>query len=143
VDWWHLEDPLHAGLLRLIGDLNRLYRDSPALWERDTDPSGFQWIDADDSARNVISYLRFDGKGEPLAVAVNFAGIPHEGFRLGLPSEGAWNEVLNTDAETYGGSGVGNLGQVVADATRTGGWSCSAPVRLPPLGAVVLRRAEA
>ena len=142
VDWWHLEDPLHAGLQRLIRDLNALYRESPALWERDTEPSGFQWIDADDSARNVISYLRFDEEGKPMAVAVNFAGIPHEGFRLGLPIEGAWDEVLNTDAEIYGGSGVGNLGRVIADATPAGGWARSAPVRLPPLGAVVLRPAS-
>jgi 1,4-alpha-glucan branching enzyme len=142
VDWWHLEDPLHAGLLRLIGDLNRLYRESPPLWERDAEPSGFQWIDADDSARNVISYLRLDSRGEPVAVAANFAGVPHEGFRLGLPSAGAWSEVLNTDAEIYGGSGVGNLGEVIADETPVGGWAHSAPVRLPPLGAVILRPAS-
>jgi 1,4-alpha-glucan branching enzyme len=141
VDWWHLEDPLHAGLLRLVADLNRLYRESPALWQRDAEPSGFQWIDADDSSRNVISFLRFDERGRPLAVAVNFAGVPHEGFRLGLPFEGAWKEVLNTDAEIYGGSGVGNLGEVIADATPVGGWERSAPVRLPPLGVVVLRPA--
>ncbi len=141
VDWWHLDDPLHAGLSRLIRDLNRVYRETPALWERDSEPGGFQWIDADDSARNVLSYLRFDASGEPVAVVVNFAGVPHEDFRLGLPRAGAWREVLNTDAEIYGGSGVGNLGQVVADDTPTGGWPHSAPLRVPPLGAVILRPA--
>lgn len=141
IDWWHLDDPLHTGLTHLIRDLNHLYRDTPALWERDTDPAAFQWIDADDSARNVISYLRKDAQGQPVAVVVNFAGIPHESFRLGLPHAGAWREVLNTDAEIYGGSGVGNMGQVVADATPVGGWESSAEVRVPPLGAVVFRPA--
>jgi len=141
VDWWHLDDELHAGLARMVADLNRLYRATPALWECDSEPAGFQWIDADDSSRNVISYLRTDAQGAPVAVAVNFAGVPHERFRLGLPQAGAWSEVLNTDAVEYGGSGVGNMGQVVADATPVGGWAHSAPVRLPPLGAVIFRPA--
>ena len=141
VDWWHLEDGLHDGLRKLVGDLNALYRSTPALWERDSDPACFQWIDADDGSRNVISYLRFDAAGKPIAVAVNFAGIPHEGFRLGLPFAGTWNEVLNTDSEDYGGSGVGNLGAVVSEPHAVGGWEHSAPVRLPPLGAVVFKPA--
>ncbi|WP_297084430.1 1,4-alpha-glucan branching protein GlgB [uncultured Demequina sp.] len=139
LDWWHLDDALHAGLKDMVRDLNALYRDTPALWERDADPQGFTWIDADDSARNVIAFLRWDSRGEPVAVAVNFAGVPHEGYRLALPSGGPWDEVLNTDAEAYGGSGVGNLGQVIADKRALGGWDFSATVRLPPLGAVIFR----
>jgi 1,4-alpha-glucan branching enzyme len=142
LDWWHLEDPLHVGLKQLVSDLNALYRSTPALWERDAEPSGFQWIDADDSSRNVVSYLRFDSQGQPVAVAVNFAGVPHEGYRLGLPTVGPWDEVLNTDSEIYGGSGVGNLGQVQCEEVAAGGWTQSAPVRLPPLGAVVFRPAK-
>ncbi len=141
VDWWHLDDPLNAGLARMLADLNALYRSTPALWERDSDPAGFQWIDADDKDRNVISYLRRDAQGSPLAVVVNFAGVPHENFRLGLPQAGPWREVLNTDAEVYGGSGVGNMGEVIADAMPVGGWDVSAPVRVPPLGAVILKPA--
>ena len=139
LDWWHLDDALHAGLKDMVRDLNALYVSTPALWERDADPQGFTWIDADDSGRNVLTFLRWDSHGEPVAVAINFAGVPHEGYRLALPSGGAWDEVLNTDAEAYGGSGVGNLGQVQAAKRPEGAWDFSATVRLPPLGAVVLR----
>ncbi|MFV0632502.1 1,4-alpha-glucan branching protein GlgB [Demequina sp.] len=141
LDWWHLDDTLHAGLKDMVRDLNALYVSTPALWERDADPQGFAWIDADDAARNVLTFLRWDSQGEPVAVAINFAGVPHEGYRLALPTEGAWDEVLNTDSETYGGSGVGNLGQVVATKRAAGSWDFSAQVRLPPLGVVVFRPA--
>ncbi|MDE0573900.1 1,4-alpha-glucan branching protein GlgB [Demequina sp. B12] len=139
LDWWHLEDPLNAGVKDLVRDLNALYAQTPALWERDSDPQGFTWIDADDSEHNVLSFLRWDSRGEPIAVVVNFAGTPHENYRLGLPSGGAWDEVLNTDSTLYGGSGVGNLGQVHADQRKVGDWDHSASVRVPPLGAVFLR----
>ena len=139
LDWWHLEDPLHAGLKDLVRDLNALYVSTPALWERDSDPQGFTWIDADDGDRNVLAYLRWDSQGDPLAVVINMAGIPHEHYRLGLPSGGAWEEVLNSDAEVYGGSGVGNLGEVQASRTAHREWAFSADVRVPPLGAVILR----
>ncbi len=139
LDWWHLEDSLHAGLKDLVRDLNGLYTSTPALWERDADPEGFTWIDADDGDRNVLAYLRWDSQGEPVAVVVNLAGVPHERYRLGLPSGGTWEEVLNTDAEAYGGSGVGNLGEVQASNRRQGEWSFSAEIRVPPLAAVIFR----
>ena len=139
LDWWHLEDHLHAGAQHLVRDLNTLYRDTPALWERDSDPDGFVWIKSDDTAHAVLSFLRLDRDGNPIAVAVNFAGVPHEDYRLGLPSAGNWEEVLNTDATQYGGSGVGNLGRVKATARAQDGWEHSAVVRLPPLGAVFFR----
>ncbi|MFV0287359.1 MAG: alpha amylase C-terminal domain-containing protein, partial [Demequina sp.] len=139
LDWWHLDDPLHQGVQDLVRDLNALYTATPALWERDTDPQGFTWIDADDASHNVLAFLRWDSRGEPMAVVVNFAGNPHEGYRLGLPAGGPWDEVLNTDSELYGGSGVGNLGRVEAEDVRQGTWDHSALVRLPPLGAVFLR----
>ncbi|WNM23778.1 1,4-alpha-glucan branching protein GlgB [Demequina capsici] len=139
LDWWHLDDPLHRGIQTMLRDLNLLYRSTPALWQRDSEAAGFQWIDADDSERNVIAFLRFDDAGSPVAVIVNFAGVPHEGYRLGLPRGGAWDEVLNTDAEAYGGSGVGNLGQVNADGSPHRGWQHSTTLRVPPLGAVILR----
>ncbi|MFW7413571.1 1,4-alpha-glucan branching protein GlgB [Demequina sp. SO4-18] len=142
IDWWHLDDGLHAGLKNLVKDLNGLYRDMPALWERDADSQGFTWVDADSSDRNLIAYLRWDSRGEPVAVVINFAGVPHERYRLGLPSGGDWEEVLNTDAEVYGGSGVGNLGAVESTARGVGEWQWSAELRIPPLGAVILRPAR-
>ncbi|MFN3865947.1 MAG: 1,4-alpha-glucan branching protein GlgB [Demequina sp.] len=139
LDWWHLDDTLHAGLKDLVRDLNHLYLDTPALWERDADPQGFTWIEADDTDRNLIAFLRWDSRGEPVAVVINFSAVPHERYRLGLPSGGVWDEVLNTDAEAYGGSGVGNLGEVRAADKAHGTWDHYAELRIPPLGAVVLR----
>ena len=86
----------------------------------------------------MLAYLRRDGLGDEVAVLVNFAGLPHEGYRVGLPSGGDWLELLNTDAEIYHGSGVGNLGRVTAEAVPWHGRAHSAVVRLPPLGAVLL-----
>ncbi len=142
LDWWHTEDPLHDGLRRMLGDLNALYRSSPALWNRDDDPACFRWIDADDSARNVLTFVRYDHEGNPLVVAVNFAGIPHENYRLAFPHGGEWDEVLNTDAALYGGSGVGNLGRITASGPAHKGFEASATLRLPPLGAVFFRPAR-
>ncbi len=136
LDWWHTEDPLHDGLRRLLGDLNALYRAQPALWQKDDDASAFRWIDADDSAHNVISFVRYAADGPPVVVVVNFAGVPHENYTLAFPHAGTWEEVLNTDSATYGGSGVGNLGQVVAAKEPHHGYEASTTVRLPPLGVV-------
>lgn len=137
LDWWHLDDNLHSGIKDLVRDLNGLYRTHPSLWEQDANAAGFQWIDADDAQHCVLSFVRFDSTGAPVVVVVNFAGVPHENYRLAMPSAGLWDEVLNTDAEIYGGSGVGNLGQVTAKPKALNGFPASASVRLPPLGAVV------
>ncbi len=139
LDWHLLGEPGHAGIQRLVGDLNGIYRDSPELWTLDTDPEGFEWIDASDATGNVFSFLRFDGAGGVLACVANFAGTPHEGYRLGLPIAGGWQEILNTDAATYGGSDVGNLGRITASATTWHGRPASATLRLPPLGTLWLR----
>ncbi|MDN4479104.1 1,4-alpha-glucan branching protein GlgB [Demequina lignilytica] len=141
LDWWHLDDRLHEGVRRMVGDLNRLYRELPPLYERDSDPAGFRWIEADDTVHNVLAFLRFDDAGEPVAVVVNFAGVPHEDYRLSLPRAGAWDEVFNTDADVYGGSGVGNMGRVEAEAKERHGFPATARLRVPPLGAVILRPA--
>jgi 1,4-alpha-glucan branching enzyme len=141
LDWWLLdeaENNFHAGVRRLVRDLNRAYAASPQLWTLDADPAGFRWIAADDVAGNVISFLRHDPDGTPLACVVNFSGVPHEGYRLGLPRAGRWREVLNTDAYEYGGGGVGNLGQVEAVEEASHGLPASACLRVPPLGAVWL-----
>jgi len=136
---WHLlEDPAHAGVHRLVADLNALYREHRALWSLDHSSEGFEWIDAQEADLNVISFLRRGDDGSLLAVVVNFAGVPHEGYRLALPRPGTWRELLNTDSEVYGGSGVGNLGAVRTDGTPFKGRPDSAVLRLPPLGTLVL-----
>jgi 1,4-alpha-glucan branching enzyme len=146
LDWWHLDDPAHRGILELVTDLNARYRELPALWSLDIDPAGFRWIDANDAAGNVLSFLRFgkpaDGHeypqeaGQALACVANFAGMPHLGYRIGLPRPGRWREVVNTDVEAYGGSGVGNLGGVQAVAEPWHGLPYSATIAAPPLATV-------
>ncbi|MCO5991931.1 1,4-alpha-glucan branching protein GlgB [Actinoallomurus rhizosphaericola] len=141
LDWWLLdeaEDNFHVGVRRLVRDLNHTYTASPQLWTMDTDPAGFRWIAADDVAGNVISFLRYGPNGSPLACVVNFSGLPHENYRLGLPCAGRWREVVNTDAYEYGGSGVGNLGAVEAVEDPSHGLPASACLRVPPLGALWL-----
>jgi 1,4-alpha-glucan branching enzyme len=139
LDWWLLDDPGHRGVSRLISDLNRLYRETDALWSLDSVPAGFRWIDANDAAGNAYSFLRFGADGSALACIANFASVPHEGYRLGLPFAGRWDEVLNTDADVYFGSGVGNFGAVEAVPESWHGQPASTQLRIPPLGAVWLR----
>jgi 1,4-alpha-glucan branching enzyme len=136
LDWWLLDQPDHAGLAALVKELNSLYRAHPALWDQDSDPATFEWIDADDADRNLLAYLRQSRDGQRLVSVVNFAGVPHEGYRLALPSGGRWKEILNTDAPRYGGSGVGNLGAIEAEDLEWHGRPHSASIRVPPLGAV-------
>jgi 1,4-alpha-glucan branching enzyme len=139
LDWWLLEaGPYHRGTQRLVRDLNRLYRAHAACWEGDYESRGFQWIDCTDHLHSVLSFLRRPlGPGPELAVVLNLTPVPHHGYRVGLPRPGVWREVLNTDAEIYGGSGVGNLGRVTAEDVPMHGQPHSAPLTLPPLGVVV------
>lgn len=141
LDWWLLDDPGHAKLRDLVARLNALYRAEPALW--DDNHTGFEWIEANDGEHNTIAYLRRgrseDGEDRQLVCVTNFAGVPHEGYRVGLPAGGEWEEVLNTDAEEFGGSGVVNLGSVEAEDTPWMGRPYSVELRVPPLGAVWLR----
>ena len=146
LDWWILDDPGHQGLLALVSDLNHLYLSSPALWSEDFSHRGFEWIEAGDGDHNVLSYLRkgtdADGRADLMVCIINFAGTPHEGYRVGLPFAGDWEEVLNTDSEDYGGSGVGNLGRVEAEDLPWNGRPASVSLRVPPMGAVFLRPAQ-
>ncbi|GIG30683.1 1,4-alpha-glucan branching protein GlgB [Cellulomonas marina] len=138
LDWYLLDDPGHTGVQRSLAALNAVYRAHPALWELDHSPEGFEWITSDDAEHNVLAYLRKGRAGtKPVAVVVNFAGAPHEGYRLALPSGGRWTEVYNSDAEEFYGSGVGNLGAVTSEAVPHHGRAFSASVRVPPLGAVI------
>jgi 1,4-alpha-glucan branching enzyme len=138
LDWWLEETPWHAGLQQLVRDLNALYRAHPQLWTLDSEPAGFEWIDANDAPHNTFSFIRKDRQGRPLVCIVNFAGTPDEDYRVGLPKAGRWLEILNTDAEGYGGSGVGNLGAVQAEEHEWHGRPASVALRVPPLGAVWL-----
>lgn len=139
LDWSLLQFSEHAGVLRTVLDLNAVYRSTPALWQRDDDPGGFEWIDAGDAQGNIFSWIRWDKNGRPLACAVNFSPTPHANYRIGLPISGRWVEVLNTDADVYGGSGVGNLGGVEAVEVQWQGRPASAQIVLPPLAAIYLR----
>ncbi len=138
LSWHELDDPMHAGIQRLVTDLNGRYRATPALYSQDVTPDGFAWIDASDTAGNVAGFLRLGADGSTLACFVNFSGGPHEGYRVGLPTAGRWLEVLNTDAEVYGGSGVGNLGAVETEPVPWHGQPCSVELRLPPSGVLWL-----
>jgi 1,4-alpha-glucan branching enzyme len=139
LDWWLLDNPDHRGVQTLIADLNRVYKESPALWEQDTSPSGFSWIDANDAANNVFSFVRFGAGGTAVACIANFSGVPHLGYRVGLPHAGRWAEIINTDSEVYLGSGVGNMGSVVADDKPWHAQPASAEIAVPPLGTLWLR----
>ncbi len=139
---WHLlDDPKHRGVSLLVSDLNRVYRDVPALHDADCDPSGFEWIDANDSDNSVFTFLRRSRDGDLVMVAVNATPVPRHQYRVGVPEGGTWDEILNSDSKVYGGSGQGNLGSV--DTGPLGvprqGRPHSLDLVLPPLSVVALR----
>lgn len=142
LDWHLLQHASHEGLRRAVADLNRLYRIEPALHRKDCEPEGFQWIVVDDTEQSVFAWVR---RGEPhdapVVVVCNFTPLPRAGYRIGLPHAGVWREVFNSDAEVYGGSGLGNLGQVVAEDRPSHGLPASAEIIVPPLSAIYLRPA--
>jgi 1,4-alpha-glucan branching enzyme len=159
LDWWVLDFDVHQGVQRLSRDLNRAYRDHPALWQLDSSPEGFSWIDANDAQGNVLSFLRFpapgpDADAEPpasggprgsagvIACIANFSAVPHLDYKVGLPAAGRWREVINTDAIVYGGSGVGNLGGITAEPEPWHGLPASAVIAVPPLGVLWLTPEE-
>jgi 1,4-alpha-glucan branching enzyme len=139
LDWHLLENPQHAGMQALIRDLNRRYRDEPALWEVDSDPAGFWWLEPNDADNNVVAFARASKNGERVLVFVaNLSPLPRRDYRLGLPRTGRWREALNTDSTFYGGSDVGNLGGVEPDPIPWHDQPVSAEVTLPPLAALWL-----
>ena len=142
LDWHQLdENGFSSGILRFCADVNSVYRTRPALWSQDSRPDGYSWIDANDSASNVLSFLRWGADGSVLACVFNFAGTEHSQYRLGLPHAGTWREVLNSDATVYNGSGIGNLGVVHATDEPWHGRPASAHLVLPPNSAVWLEPA--
>lgn len=140
LDWHLLGDPGHSCICLWLEDLNRLYRQEPALHQRDCDPAGFEWIDGSDTEHSVIAFLRRGEAGEPVVAVFNFTPVPREGYRIGVPGRGLWKELLNSDAAEYGGSGVGNLGGAEATPEPLHGRSHSLTLSLPPLGVLFLQR---
>jgi 1,4-alpha-glucan branching enzyme len=142
LEWWILDQPSHRGLQTLVSELNKVYVDHAAMWQLDHHFSGFQWIDGGNADQNLLTFLRYDEAGNPIAVVINFAGHPYHDFKLGLPKSGTWLEILNTDAEIYGGSGVGNFGRIEAHGDGSHGQPHSASISIPPLGAVWFKPAS-
>jgi 1,4-alpha-glucan branching enzyme len=139
LDWHLLADPMHRGMQLVLRDLNGLYTSLKALHELDTDPEGFQWIDAGDAQQSTLSYIRRGRDPEDVVVAVsNFTPVPRHDYRLGVPRGGRWQERLNSDALEYGGSGLGNAGLVVTEAHPSHGHPQSLRLTLPPLATLIL-----
>ncbi len=141
LDWQALEQADHLGLQRWVRDLNTTLRAIPALYELDFDAAGFSWIDANDADQSVISFLRHGHNQDDAVVCVcNFTPVSRHNYRLGVPSEGFWKEIINSDAELYGGSGEGNFGGVEATSMASCGQSASLLITLPPLAMVAFRK---
>jgi 1,4-alpha-glucan branching enzyme len=139
LDWHLLEDPLHDGVRTLVRDLNRVYRENPALHQLDCDPSGFEWIDASDADGSVFLFMRKASDGSPpLVIACNMTPAVRSDYRVGVPQAGSWGEILNSDAETYGGSNVGNGGHINAEDVSWHGRPASLRLTLPPLAVIIL-----
>ena len=138
--WGLLGDPRHAGLHRLVRDLNTLYKTHPALHRLDCDPAGFEWIDAHDAEHSLFSWLRRDEHGGMVMVVSNFTPLPREAVRLGVPAgPPRWREVLNTDSGFYGGANLGNgAGLLEAESVHSHGRSQSIRLTVPPLATVFL-----
>ena len=139
LDWHQLEHPMHAGVQRLVKDLNALYRESPALYQRDFTPEGFEWVDHHDAERSVISFIRRGADANSLVLVVcNFTPAVQHGYRVGVPQPGIYRERINTDSAHYGGSNVGApFGEITAEPVPWMGRPQSLHLALPPLATVV------
>ena len=126
-------------MLRWVGDLNRLYQNEPALYEGDCFNDGFEWVDCTDSASSVMSFLRKSRNGETILVICNFTPVPRSSYRVGVPHGGFWKELLNSDADVYWGSGMGNQGGSMADPHGWHGRPFSLHLTIPPLGALFFK----
>ncbi|RYZ38189.1 MAG: 1,4-alpha-glucan branching protein GlgB [Myxococcaceae bacterium] len=137
LDWHLLDDPGHKGIQKLVGDLNRVYRELPALHDSDSEPVGFQWLQPDASAANVLAFVRRSrSPGRHVVCVANLSPVPRENYRVGFPLHGRYVELVNSDAGEYGGSGLGNSGQVHTEPTGWDGQPASATLTLPPLSVV-------
>jgi 1,4-alpha-glucan branching enzyme len=141
LDWHQLDHPLHKGMQLLVRDLNHLYRELPALHERDCEPDGFEWLELHDNEQSVLVFMRRGVDAAPeVVVACNFTPVPRHGYRVGVPRGGYYRERLNTDAAVYGGANIGNGGGLMAEDVASHGRPYSLCLTLPPLGTVILER---
>ncbi|WP_237151985.1 1,4-alpha-glucan branching protein GlgB [Oryzibacter oryziterrae] len=140
IDLWLESRVENRGVQRFVRDMNTLYRAEPALHARDHEPGGFQWVVADDAEHSTFAFIRWGFEADaPCLVLCNFTPVPREGYRVGVPRAGTWQEVLNSDAEIYGGSNTGNKGQQKAKAKKSHGMAQSLELTLPPLSIVVMK----
>ena len=129
----------HQGIKALIADLNKLYTSTPALHELDCSPDGFDWLDASNSEQSVYAYCRYgNDKSKPVVVVCNFTPATHENYELGVPVEGTWREIFNSDASQYQGSGLTNTKLMKTTAMQVHGREHAINLRIPPLATVVL-----
>jgi 1,4-alpha-glucan branching enzyme len=139
LDWFLLDDPLHKGIQNLVRDLNRLYRENPALHTRDADPGGFEWLVLHDADQSVYAWLRHGRDDEPSVLVVcNFTPVPRPDYRIGVSVAGYWREIMNSDVEVYGGSNIGNGGGRHTDDIGINGKAYSLSLTLPPLATIWL-----
>ena len=138
LEWWVLQFPWHSGVQKLVADLNRVYREEPALYEREFDPATFEWVDPDDADSSILSFLR-RGHHDVILVVGNFTPVLRKNYRVGVPEGGWWRELLNSDAEIYGGSNQGNAGGVMSEVVPDHGRPFSLRLTLPPLGILYLK----
>ncbi|KQZ81694.1 1,4-alpha-glucan branching protein GlgB [Pseudomonas sp. Root562] len=138
LDWYLLQYSEHKGVQKLVGDLNRLYRDIPALHEQDDVPQGFQWLIGDDAINSVYAWLRWSKEGRPVLVVANFTPVPREAYRIGVPFAGRWTELFNSDSATYAGSNYGNNGGTSTEEISSHGQNLSLVLNLPPLAVLML-----
>ena len=139
LDWPSVDDPPHAGVQRVVRDLNRLYCSEPALHQRDCEPAGFMWTVGDDSANSVYAFMRLAQNAPSILVVSNMTPVPRYGYRIGVPHAGAWREIFNSNSGYYWGSNVGNAGRVETAAVAAHGQPQSVELALPPLSTIFLR----
>jgi 1,4-alpha-glucan branching enzyme len=142
VGWHLLEEPGHRGILTWVSDLNRMYREERALHALDFDAGGFEWVEGNDPANGVLAFLRKAPDGRDVLCVFNLTPVPRPDYRLGVPRAGVWRELLNGDAEAYGGSGWGNLGGIESTPVPSHGRFHSIRLAVPPLAAVFLHAPE-
>jgi 1,4-alpha-glucan branching enzyme len=146
-EWELLDDPRHRGVQQLVRDLNRIYVAEPALHESDCEPAGFRWLIGDDADNSVFAFLRLSANAAPIIVVCNMTPVPRTDYRIGLPElvgdpaqSGTWEEILNSDAAFYGGSNIGNSGQIATSAHAANGHPQSIALTLPPLSTLIFRK---
>ena len=142
LQWHFAEREGHRDIKRVLMDLNRIYRKEKAFYVNDFNGESFKWVDFKDHDNSIISFLRTYKNEVAILACFNFTPVPRYEYRIGVPSEGVWKELFNSDSEIYGGSGHGNFGELIAQKLPCHGYDCSIIGTLPPLGALFFKKAE-